>query len=133
MNHERQAFSRRLARAMQAKGYSPKPGQLHKLFNSHYTGPSVSFSTVSKWLRGMAIPRQDKLQILARILATEPHVLRYGLETKAGAKSQPPDRTASTAQPDRQSGDALAKLPPDCREAIETLIRAFDCDGQPFP
>ena len=62
MSDERQAFARRLAAAMRAKGYEAKPGVLLVLFNSHYKGRSIGFSSASKWLRGMTLPEQDKLQ-----------------------------------------------------------------------
>jgi hypothetical protein len=78
MSDEKQAFSRRLAEAMRAKGYDPKPGVLLKKFNSRYKGRSVAFSTASKWLRGMALPEQDKLQVLADLFGVEPHLLRFG-------------------------------------------------------
>jgi transcriptional regulator with XRE-family HTH domain len=78
MNDERHDFSRRLAEAMQAKGYPARPGVLHKLFNSHYPGRSVAFSTASKWLRGAALPEQDKLQVLAVVLGVDPQTLRFG-------------------------------------------------------
>ena len=84
MSDEKQAFSRRLADAMQAKGYQPKPGVLHKLFNSHYKGRSVAFSTASKWLRGLVLPEQDKLQVLAALFNVEPQVLRYGGKSRIG-------------------------------------------------
>ena len=61
MSDERQAFAQRLASAMQAKGYEAKPGMLLVLFNSHYKGRSIGFSSASKWLRGMTLLEQDKL------------------------------------------------------------------------
>lgn len=78
MNDERARFSQRLAQAMRTAGYPPRPGVLHKLFNSRYEGRSVSTQTVSRWLGGRAIPEQDKLQVLARLLGVTPHYLRYG-------------------------------------------------------
>ena len=60
------------------KGYARPPGVLHKLFNSHYHGRPVAFSTASKWLRGVTLPNQEKLEVLAAVLDVEPHVLRYG-------------------------------------------------------
>ena len=78
MSDERLAFSRRLADAMRAKHLAPRPGVLHKLFNSRYHGEPVAFSTASKWLHGKAIPVQDKLQVLATALEVEPQRLRFG-------------------------------------------------------
>ena len=78
MNDERALFSRRLADALRAAGYEARPGVLHKLFNTRYGGPSVTSQTVSRWLGGRAIPEQDKLQVLARLLGVTPHYLRFG-------------------------------------------------------
>ena len=124
MSDERQAFSQRLADAMAAKGYSPKPGQLHKLFNSHYKGRSVAFSTASKWLRGLAIPEQDKLQVLADLFGVEPQVLRYGKGRKGGvSESRLPWSTAGARE--RQVIDAFLALPPKRRELVGELVAAL--------
>ncbi len=75
---EKAEFAARLRDAMVAAGYEARPGVLEKGFNSHYWGHSVTFQAVSRWLRGEAIPSQEKLQALAEWLNVEPHVLRYG-------------------------------------------------------
>lgn len=80
MNDEREQFSRRLKEAVRQAGYPVRPGVLHKLFNSRYTGTSVSTQTVSRWMGGKALPEQDKLQVLAAILGVSPHYLRFGAE-----------------------------------------------------
>ncbi len=71
-------FAERLRGAMLAAGLAPRPGVLLNLFNAHYWGRSVSFQAVSRWLRGEAIPEQDKLITLAEVLKIEPEVLRFG-------------------------------------------------------
>lgn len=131
MSDERQDFSRRLAEAMRAKGYSPKPGVLHKLFNSHYGGRSVAFSTASKWLRGMALPEQDKLQVLAALFGVDPHVLRFG-----GATGK--HRVADGGMPwpagigarERLVIDAFLALPPKRRELVGELVSAIAEAGE---
>jgi len=83
MSNVRQQFARRLADAMKAKGYEPKPGVLHKLSNSRYQGASVGFSTPSKWLRGVMLPDDEKVLVLADLFGVDPHELRYGRSGKA--------------------------------------------------
>ena len=61
-------FAQRLREAMVAAGLEPRPGVLLNLFNTRYWGRSVSFQAVSRWLRGQAIPEQDKLLVLAEIV-----------------------------------------------------------------
>jgi transcriptional regulator with XRE-family HTH domain len=124
MSDEREQFSRRLAEAMQAAGYEPQPGVLHKLFNSRYSGRSVSFQTVSRWLRGAALPEQDKLQVLAAVLGAEPHVLRFG----AAAKSRVGEGASSWAGAgarERQVIEAFLALPPKRREVVAALVKAL--------
>lgn len=76
--NEKVEFADRLKQAMVNAGYEPRPRVLEKGFNSRYWGRSVTFQAASRWLRGEAIPAQDKLQVLADWLNVEPHVLRFG-------------------------------------------------------
>jgi hypothetical protein len=119
MSDEKRAFSRRLADAMQARGYEPKPGVLHKLFNSHYKGRSVAFSTASKWLRGLVLPEQDKLQVLAALFNIEPQVLRYGGKSRVGEGRLAWDTLAA---PDRAMVDAYLGLPASQRKLMRELV-----------
>ncbi|MET0580515.1 MAG: helix-turn-helix domain-containing protein, partial [Pseudoxanthomonas sp.] len=78
MSEERRQFSLRLAEAMRALGYEARPSVLFLLFNAKYRGNSVAFQTVSRWLNGVSLPTQDKLQVLADLLGVQAHVLRFG-------------------------------------------------------
>jgi transcriptional regulator with XRE-family HTH domain len=71
-------FAQRLRNAMVAAGLEARPGVLLNLFNARYWGRSVSFQAVSRWLRGQAIPEQDKLVVLSEIVNVPPEVLRFG-------------------------------------------------------
>ena len=124
MSDERQQFSRRLVEAMRAAGYEPQPGVLHKLFNSRYTGQSVSFQTVSRWLRGAALPEQDKLQVLAAVLGAEPHVLRFGAAARSRVGETAP-AWAGVGARGRQVIEAFLALPPKRREVVGTLVQAL--------
>lgn len=123
MGNARQEFSKRLAEAMQAKSYAPRPGVLHKLFNSHYNGRSVAFSTASKWLRGIALPDQEKLEVLASVLEIEPHVLRYGGSPRRVADSRL-DWGQMTVE-DAAACTAYLKLPPRRRALVRELLKAL--------
>ena len=107
---------------MRARGYDPKPGVLHKLFNSHYKGRSVAFSTASKWLRGLVLPEQDKLQVLATLFNMEPHVLRYGGKPRVGEGKLVWEVMAA---PDRAMVDAYLGLPAAQRKLVRDLILAL--------
>jgi transcriptional regulator with XRE-family HTH domain len=92
-------FAQRLRTTMVNAGLEPRTGVLLNLFNSHYWGRSVTFQAVSRWLKGEAIPAQDKLVVLAGLLNIEPEVLRFG--------------------------DAFLKLPAPQRKLIREVILTF--------
>lgn len=124
MNDERQDFAQRLTEAMRKAGYEPRPGVLHKVFNSRYGGVSVTPMTTSRWLNGKAIPEQDKLQVLADLFGVEPQVLRYGKSRKGGvSESRLPWSTAGVRE--RQVIDAFLALPPKRRELVGELVEAL--------
>lgn len=110
---------------MQAKGYEPKPGALHKVFNSRYEGRSVAFSTASKWLRGMALPEQDKLQVLADLFGVEPQVLRFGKTGKGRIAESQATWPAALGARERQVIEAYLALPPKRRELVGELVEAL--------
>jgi hypothetical protein len=119
MNDERQEFSQRLADGLRKAGYEPRPGVLHKLFNSRYRGVSVTFQSVSRWLSGKSIPEQDKLRVLAAIVGTDPHVLQYGGKPWVG-ENKP--AWESMQSPDRAMVDAFLTLPSPQRKVVRDLI-----------
>ncbi len=125
MNQEREGFSKRLAEAMRVAGYEPRPTVLFKQFNSRYRGKSVSFQTVSRWLNARAIPEQDKLQVLAKLLGVEPQALRYG--APSGRKVGEP-RIAwpiDLKLVDREAIDAYLVLSAQQRRLVRELIAAL--------
>lgn len=75
---EKKQFSKRLRAAMVAAGHEPRPSVLEKHFNARYWGRSVTYQAVRRWLLGLSIPEQEKLQVLADWLHVEPQMLRYG-------------------------------------------------------
>ncbi len=121
MSYEKQAFARRLAEAMRARGYEAKPGILLKQFNSSYTGRSVAFSTASKWLRGMVLPGTDKLQVLAELFGVAPHELLFGRSGGSRA-AQPPGAWQAVGVRERQVIEAFLALPPKRRELVGELV-----------
>ncbi|MBS0215905.1 MAG: transcriptional regulator [Proteobacteria bacterium] len=123
MSDERLKFSHRLAEAMQAKGYEPKPGVLLKLFNSRYKGRSIAFSSASKWLRGMTLPDPDKLRVLADLFGVEPHVLQYGGPSKTGEGRQ--EWSAGLGAQDRAMVDGYLTLPAPQRKLVRELVAAL--------
>lgn len=118
-------FAQRLRAAMQSAGLEPRPVVLLNLFNAKYWGRSVSFQAVSRWLRGEAIPEQDKLLVLAEILRVEPEVLRFGVTVRHRVQEQRARWTDGVGYQDRETFDAFLRLPPQQRKLVREVILAL--------
>ena len=118
-------LAQRLRAAMQSAGLEPRPGVLLNLFNAKYWGRSVSFQAVSRWLRGEAIPEQDKLLVLAEILRVEPEVLRFGVKVRHSVQEHRQRWTDGVGYQDRETFDAFLRLPPAQRKFVRDLILTF--------
>lgn len=123
MTTEKEAFSTRLRDAMIAAGHEPRPVVLERLFNSHYWGPSVSFQAVSRWLNGRSIPSQEKLQVLATLLAVEPQALRYGEAALRHIRDKRARWDAGLAPEDRDIIEAFLGLSVEEKKAVREVIR----------
>jgi hypothetical protein len=77
-NDERREFSVRLASAMRAIGCILSATALTREFNPRADGAAVSTQAARKWLRGEAIPTQERVHVLARWLRVSPEWLRFG-------------------------------------------------------
>jgi len=71
-------FAARLEQAMAAKSIKHSPTVLANLFNSVFDGRAVTPHTARNWILGKSLPTQDKLLVLAELLATSAEQLRYG-------------------------------------------------------
>src|SRR5690606_2856593 len=78
MKDEKAEFSARLRAALRDARIEASAAVLEKRFNSRYAGTPVTAQAISGWLNGKAIPRQDKLRVLAALVGLDPHVLQYG-------------------------------------------------------
>ncbi|MEY4975982.1 MAG: hypothetical protein RIQ97_1177 [Pseudomonadota bacterium] len=122
--HQKLEFAQRLRDAMQAVGMPARPSMLLEAFNRRYWGRSVSFQAVSRWLRGEAIPEQDKLVVLADMLRIPPDELRFG---KVGLRIQ--EETARRDKAlnylERETFDLFLQLPPAQKKVVREVIEAF--------
>lgn len=129
-------FAQRLQAAMVAAGLEPRPGVLLNQFNANYWGRSVTFQAVSRWLRGEAIPQEDKLQVLAGILKIEPEVLRFGDAVRQSVQQHRKRWDEGVGYLERETFDAFLKLPAPQRKIIREVILTFakvhaDTEAQP--
>ena len=118
-------FAERLQAAMRAAGLEPRPAVLLNLFNAHYWGRSVTFQAVSRWLRGEAIPGQDKLITLAEALKIEPEVLRFGEAVRQSVHKHRQRWGEGVGYLERETFDAFLQLPAPQRKLIREVILTF--------
>ncbi|MDP2824119.1 MAG: hypothetical protein Q8O52_15760 [Sulfuritalea sp.] len=119
---EKIEFAKRLRDGMVAAGYEPRPVVLERGFNSRYWGKSVTFQAVRRWLKGEAIPSQDKLQVLAEWLKLEPHVLRFGEGVTKTVRASRKRWDEGIGHLERETFDAFLALPASQRKAIREII-----------
>jgi transcriptional regulator with XRE-family HTH domain len=118
-------FAQRLKDAMTAVGLEARPAVLLSLFNSRYWGRSVSFQAVSRWLRGEAIPEQDKLVTLAEALSVEPEVLRFGHALRRTVQEDRARWSVGVGYLERETFAAFLSLPAPQRKVVREVILAF--------
>lgn len=134
---EKFGFAQRLREAMTRAGYEPRPSVLEREFNTRYWGRSVTLQAVRRWLRGEALPAQDKLQVLADWLRVEPQVLRFGEQATLSAREHQKRWEDQMSPLERETMDAFLQLPAPQRKLISEVILTFakvhPADGTPTP
>lgn len=123
--NEKAEFAQRLSEAMTRAGYALRPVVLEREFNTRYWGRSVTLQAVRRWLRGEAIPSQEKLQVLADWLKIEPQVLRFGEQVSHSIQQQKQRWDEGVGYLERETFDAFLKLPAPQRKLIREVILTF--------
>jgi hypothetical protein len=118
-------FAERLKEAMLSAGYEARPGVLEKEFNTRYWGRAVSFQAASRWLKGLSIPEQDKLVVLADWLRVEPQVLRFGADAVQRVTDSNQRFETAINYDQRDTFEAFLNLPPAQRQIVRDVILAF--------
>jgi transcriptional regulator with XRE-family HTH domain len=123
--NEKAEFAERLRAAMVKAGYPLRPVVLEREFNTRYWGSSVTLQAVRRWLRGEAIPSQDKLQVLAEWLKVEPEVLRFGTAVRLSVQQHKKRWDDGVNHIEREAFAAFLQLPVAQRKVIREVIQAF--------
>ena len=123
--NEKNAFAERLATAMRAAGYEPRPAVLEREFNLRYWGKPVTLQGVRRWLCGETLPKQEKLQVLAEWLGVEPQSLRYGEAAGLQIREARGRWEASISGEERQVLQRYLALPVAQRKVVAQVIEAF--------
>ena len=122
---EKQEFASRLATAMLDAGYEPRPSVLEAQFNTRYMGRPVTYQAVTRWLKGEAIPAQDKLQVLADWLKVEPYILRFGGQPLFSIQEKKKRWDAALSGPEREVLEAFINLPVEQKKIVRSVILTF--------
>lgn len=118
---EKEAFSRRLRQALAAAGADDRsPTRLAREFNRRHKGADVSVNAAHLWLRGDAIPTQDKIKTLAAWLGVTPDWLRFG-ETDAPRMSYSVREPAPT-ESDLELMRQFRRLSTGHRQAVREMV-----------
>lgn len=122
---EKTEFGQRLRDAMSKAGYPLRPVVLEREFNTRYWGQSVTLQAVRRWLRGEAIPSQDKLKVLADWLKVEPEVLRFGEGVRQSVQEHRQRWDEGVGYLERETFDAFLQLPAPQRKVVREVILTF--------
>jgi transcriptional regulator with XRE-family HTH domain len=122
---EKAEFAQRLSDAMTRAGYPVRPVVLEREFNTRYWGRSVTLQGVRRWLRGEAIPSQDKLQVLADWLGVEPEVLRFGVAVRQAVQERRQRWDDGIGYVERETFEAFLSLPAPQRKIVREVILTF--------
>jgi len=122
---EKAEFAQRLREAMTQAGYALRPVVLEREFNTRYWGRSVTLQAARRWLRGEAIPSQDKVQVLAEWLKIEPEVLRFGEQVRKSVQAHRQRWEAGVGHLERETFDVFLQLPAPQRKIAREVILAL--------
>jgi len=118
-------FAERLREAMTQAGYALRPVVLEREFNTRYWGRSITLQAARRWLRGEAIPAQDKVQVLAEWLKIEPEVLRFGEAVRKSVRAYHQRWEQGVGSLEREAFDAFLQLPAPQRKIVREVILTF--------
>ena len=120
---------------MRQAGYEARPSVLEAQFNTRYWGRPVTYQAVARWLKGEAIPSQEKLQVLANWLNIEPQVLRFGEEIIKSVRQKQQRWEEGITAEHRALFETFLRLPvpqrKEIRSIIETYAKAYLADDAP--
>lgn len=85
----RSDFARRLSAALLAANQPVGASTLARAYNLRTDGPPVTVHGVRKWLKGEAIPTQDKILVLSEWLNVHPSWLRFGEPVDPSSEAAP--------------------------------------------
>ena len=126
---EHSQFAKRLAIAIAAKGIKPSPTVIGNLFNLHFQGRPVTPHTARNWLLGKAMPTQDKMVCLAKLLDTSPEQLRFGRSSEKTLIADFEGIHTEVANVDQQFFKRYLSLTETQRRVVRDVVGEFKTVG----
>lgn len=126
---EHSHFANRLAIAITAKGFRSSPTVIANLFNQVFQGRSITPHTARNWLLGKAMPTQDKLVCLAKLLDTSPEQLRFGRSSEKTLISYFDGVETEIANVDQQFFKRYLALTESQRRVVRDVVGVFKTQG----
>jgi transcriptional regulator with XRE-family HTH domain len=118
-------FSSRLRAAMKAAGLPISGTELERAFNRKWGKAPISVQAVSSWINGGAIPRHDKLQVLAKLLRVDPQALLYGVPVPVSTAERRREWEDRVSYAERETLEAFLRLPTPQRLLVREVVMTF--------
>ncbi len=118
-------FSARLRAAMKAAGLKISGTELERAFNRKWNKTPISVQAVTRWINGESLPRNDKLQLLAKMLRVDPHALLYGAPEPVSAAERRREWEDQMTYAERETIEAFLHLPTPQRLIVRDVITTY--------
>ncbi len=118
-------FSARLRAAMTTAGLEISGTELERAFNRKWSKAPISVQAAWNWINGKTVPRNDKLQVLARLLKVDPNTLLYGARESLSAADRRREWEDRVTYAERESIDAFLRLPTQQRLLVRDVIATY--------
>jgi hypothetical protein len=122
-------FASRLAESIADKGIKHSPTVIGNLFNQQFHGKPVTPHTARNWLLGKAMPTQDKMVCLAKLLDTSPEQLRFGRSSEKTLIADFDGVQTEVANVDQQFFKRYLALTEKQRRVVRDVIGEFKSEG----
>ena len=121
----KEEFSARLRVAMTAAGLEISGTELERAFNRKWNQTPISVQAAWNWINGKTVPRNDKLQVLAKLLKADPNSLLYGAREPLSAAERRREWEEKVTYAERESIEAFLRLPTHQRLLVRDVIATY--------
>ena len=107
------------------KGIKQSPTVIGNLFNQQFQGRAITPHTARNWLLGKAMPTQEKMVCLAKLLDTSPEQLRFGRSSEKTLMADFDGVQTEVANVDQQFFKRYLALTEKQRRVVRDVVREF--------